>query len=89
MNKAFQIAIAVLLVVIVAAVLISPAVDLEPTALRAAMWIAALFASFAVVRVVFAVPTLQSCKRIRREYRVTLYRRCSPSVLDLYGAMLC
>jgi hypothetical protein len=45
MSRRLQIAIAVMLIVIVAAGLISPAVDLEPTALRAAIGAAALFAS--------------------------------------------
>lgn len=54
MKRAVQIAIAVALLVIVAAVLISPAVDLAPTALRAALWCAALLASLAVLAIEFS-----------------------------------
>lgn len=54
MKRAVKIAIAVALLVIVAAVLISPAVDLAPTALRAAIWSAALFASIAAAITAFS-----------------------------------
>ncbi len=54
MKRAVKIAIAVALLVIVAAILISPAVDLAPTALRAAIWSAALFASIAAATMAFS-----------------------------------
>jgi len=89
MSRAFQIAIAIILVVIVAAVLISPTVDLEPTALRAVLWVVALFAALAVVTVMFfALRMLRFGARIRRKPTVVPYL-FSPPILDLYGAMLC
>jgi len=89
MKRGFQIAIAIVLMVVVAAVLISPAVDLEPTALRAMLWVVALFAALAIFRVVFlAVRILRSSDRMRRKRTVILYL-FSPPILDLYGAMLC
>lgn len=89
MGRTFQIAIAIILVVIVAAVLISPAADLQPTALRAVLWVAALFASLAIVTVMFlAVRILRSGERIRRRRRLVC-DLFSPPILDLYGAMLC
>jgi hypothetical protein len=54
MKRALKIAIAVALLVIVAAVLISPAVDLAPTALRAALWSAALLSSIAAITIAFS-----------------------------------
>jgi hypothetical protein len=89
MNRGVQIAIAVMLVVIVAAVLISPAVDLEPTALRAVLWVAALFAAFAVVKVVFIAVRMQRLGKWNRRERTAILCAFSPPILDLYGAMLC
>lgn len=54
MKRALKIAIAVALLVIVAAVLISPVVDLAPTALRAALWSAALLSSIAAITIAFS-----------------------------------
>jgi alpha-beta hydrolase superfamily lysophospholipase len=54
MKRGVKIVIALLLLVIVAAVLISPAVDLQPTALRSAIWSAALFAAIAALTFAFS-----------------------------------
>jgi hypothetical protein len=54
MTRAVKIVIAIALLLIVAAVMISPAVDLAPTALRAALWSAALLASLAAVVIEFS-----------------------------------
>jgi len=89
MNRALKIAIAVALVLLVAAVLISPAVDLAPTALRAALWVAALMASFALVRIAYpAVEAVHWNERGRKERRRILCLT-SPPFFDLYGARLC
>jgi hypothetical protein len=53
MKRGVKIAIAVALLVVVAAILIAPGVDLQPTALRAALWSAALFASLAALTLTF------------------------------------
>lgn len=67
MKRALKIAIAVALLVIVAAVLISPAVDLAPTALRAALWSAALFSSIAAIMIAFSgIRSTVSGERVRR-----------------------
>jgi len=49
MKRAIIVALVIALLVVVVSVFVSPAVDLEPTALRAMLWLVALFASLAVV----------------------------------------
>jgi hypothetical protein len=89
MRRGLKIAIAIILLLVVAAVLISPAVDLEPTALRAALWVAALFASFGIVKIAhFRVSSVQLTTRIHTKRR-RLLPPPSPPLVDLYGARLC
>lgn len=79
MNRAVKIAIAVALLILVAAVLVSPAVDLAPTALRAALWIAALFASIAAVA--FAISGFRPT--LFRERVLNCQLRISPNLISL------
>jgi hypothetical protein len=79
MNRRLKIAIAFLLLLIVAAVLISPAVDLEPTALRALIWSAAMLASIAAAIAVFSGIRLTFV----RGTVLTLLLRGTPSSIPL------
>ncbi len=88
MKRAVKIAIAVALLVIVAAVLISPAVDLAPTALRSVLWSAALFAFIAAVMIVFSGFRFA----LLSEPVLTRQLRLSPNLIpltDLDCARLC
>ena len=49
MKRAVTIALVIALLLVVVSVFVSPAVDLEPTALRAMLWLIALFTSLTVV----------------------------------------
>ncbi|SPE23480.1 exported hypothetical protein [Candidatus Sulfotelmatomonas gaucii] len=89
MHRFLKIAIAVVLLIVVAAVLISPAVDLEPAALRAALWVAALFASFGIVRIeLCGTRNVRFSARARMKRRAILSHTSLP-LFDLYGARLC
>ncbi|HVN94156.1 MAG TPA: hypothetical protein VMT38_10690 [Terracidiphilus sp.] len=88
MKRGVKIAIAILLLVIVAAVLISPAVDLAPTALRAAIWSSALFASIVAIALAFAGfrPASSAERVLMRPFRLLL--KLIP-VTDLACVRLC
>lgn len=90
MQPGLKIVLIAVLLLIVIAVFVSPAVDLEPTALRAVMQAVILFASIAVVRT-FACCIFKSSHPLDRW--LFRYQERSPkqsqSLLDLYGARLC
>jgi len=89
MNRTVRTVLVVALLVLVVSVFISPAVDLEPTALRVLYWIMALFASFALVRV--ALSGLHAGlppERIKIVNRSSLFAQSSP-LIDLNCARLC
>jgi hypothetical protein len=89
MSRPLQIVVALLLLFVVAAVLISPTVDLAPTALRAALWAAVLFASLAVLRIaLYETSDLQFSEYVQAKRRKIL-SLLSPPLLDLYCARLC
>lgn len=88
MRRSVKIVIAVALLLIVAAVLISPAVDLAPSALRSALWSAALFASLAAIA--FAFSGFRPVMPSERELTCPLH--LSPNLIpliDLDCARLC
>jgi hypothetical protein len=88
MNRAVKIVIVAALLVIVAAVLISPAVDLQPSALRSALWSAALYAYLEVFAILFSGFRLVWV----RERALPYLLHFSPnliSLIDLDCARLC
>jgi membrane protein YdbS with pleckstrin-like domain len=88
MKRGVQIAIAIVLLLIVAAVLISPTVDLAPTAMRAALWSLALLASIAAVTVVFSGFRPTSFGEPVRTRQLRLIPKLIP-LIDLDCARLC
>jgi len=87
MNRVVTITFAVVLLVVVMAVFISPAMDLPPTALRAALWAAALFATLTVPRIareLLAPGQIRGWTRIMPGQIVQ-----TPPLVDLNCARLC
>lgn len=88
MKRVVTVALTVALLAIVIAVFASPAVDLQPTALRVILWIVALFASLEVVRIgPSGVQELGSGKRIQARDQAIDFS--SPSLVDLDCVRLC
>lgn len=87
MRRAFTIATVLAIVVVVISVFISPAVDLEPTALRAMQGLIALFSVFTLARMTCSVFQDRHCKE---HYCLGAnFSPQTPPLLDLNCSRLC